>query len=266
MPSRTVALWCWYHGAAFRGYQSQPQGPTVQDTVKSALRAAGFDRNPAPSSRTDKGVHARMQVLSLRVPRQTPAEEVAPRLAPHLPEVMGVLLSRDTRPRFHAAWSSSGKDYRYRLALEDVAAWRALSWRVDVRPERVAEVLARAVGTRDFFAFHHKSSAVKPRTLRATSVAEVEPGVVELRIRGDGFARYMVRRLVGAAVDVARGELALEAYLAALDEARPIPESRAPAAGLVLWEVLYPPDADPFTAEERQAPRGLPGAPPFVGG
>lgn len=263
MPSRIVALWCWYHGGGFRGYQSQPQGPTVQDTMKAALRAAGLERNPVPSGRTDLGVHARMQVLSLRVVEGVPAEAVATRLNAVLPKDVGIALGRDAPPRFNAAWCASRKLYRYRLLVRDDAAWAQHGWRVDVDAGRVRALLERAVGTRDFFAFHDKSSAQKARTLRNVEVVERD-GRVDVRFEGDGFGRYMVRFLVGAAVGVARGEVREDDYLRALEAPVPFDAPKAPPQGLVLWEVGYPRELDPFTAEERRLAPGVPGEPPFV--
>lgn len=263
MPSRIVALWCWYHGGGFRGYQSQPQGPTVQDTLKAALRAAGLERNPVPSGRTDLGVHARMQVLSLRVVEGVSAEEVAPRLNAVLPRGVGIARSREAPARFNAAWCANAKAYRYRLLLADEPAWAAHAWRVDVDVARVAALLERAVGTRDFFAFHDKSSAQKPRTLRRVEVVE-RGGRVDVRLVGDGFGRYMVRFLVGAAVGVARGEVREADYQRALEAPVPFDAPKAPPQGLVLWDVGYPRELDPFTAEERRLAPGVPGEPPFV--
>lgn len=263
MASRIVALWCWYHGGGFRGYQSQPQGPTVQDTVQAALRAAGLERNPVPSGRTDLGVHARMQVLSLRVVAGVPAEDVAARLNAKLPKGVGIALGRDAAPHFNAAWSAIRKHYRYRLTLEDDAAWRHHAWRVDVDARKLRWLLERAVGTRDFFAFHDKSSAQKPRTLRSVEMVERD-GRIDLHFVGDGFGRYMVRFLVGAAVGVARGEVRESDYLRALEAPVRFGAPKAPPQGLVLWEVEYPREVDPFTAEERRLAPGVPQEPPFI--
>src|SRR5687767_14936972 len=93
--SRLVALWCWYDGGAFRGYQSQPVGPTVQDTLMAALRASGLSRNPVPAGRTDLGVHARMQVGSMRIVENLPTSELAARINAHLPRSVGVAVARD---------------------------------------------------------------------------------------------------------------------------------------------------------------------------
>lgn len=260
---RLGALWCWYHGGGFRGYQSQPRGPTVQDTLLEALRRAGYERNPIPCGRTDAGVHARMQILSMRLPVEEDIPGVAARLTPHLPPGLGVALSRPAPPRFHAQVSAQAKVYRYRLAPRPSPAWEPFAWQVDVPTDELAQVLALIPGTRDFSAFHHASSSVRPRTVLSARFGRVDEGVWEVELRGLGFARFMVRRLVAAAVAVARGEVALADYQAALEEARPLPVRRAPAHGLVLWEVLYPAQMDPFTALERAAAPGVPRGPPF---
>ena len=256
-PSRIVALWCWYHGARFRGYQSQPQGPTVQDTLIAGLRSAGFSRNPVPSGRTDLGVHARMQVLGMRVVEDVAPDDVAARLNAVLPKDVGIALSREAPKKFHPQWQAKAKEYRYRLLLADDPEWAPFAWRTDVEPGRVREVLSLAVGTHDFFAFHDKSSAQKPRTVRDVTLSRRGP-VAELSIVGDGFARYMVRYLVGGAVAVARGELDEERYRRALHEPEPFAGVKAPAQGLILWEVRYAPEMDPFAGASPQLPPGPP--------
>lgn len=230
-----------------------------------ALRDAGFSRNPVPAGRTDAGVHARMQVLVMRLVEEIAPEEVASRLNAALPPDVGICMSKEAPPKFHPQWKASGKEYRYRLALEDLPAWAPYAWRVDVDPAAVLEVLSLARGTKDFWAFHEKSSGRAPRTVRSVEGGTAAKGIYELKVVGDGFARYMVRYLVGGAVAVARGEVALHDYQRALDQAVEFQGVRAPACGLTLWEVAWPPELDPFTAEERARAPGLPRAPPFSG-
>lgn len=227
------------------------------------LRAAGFSRNPVPAGRTDAGVHARMQVLVMRVVEPVAPEDVAARLNAVLPEDVGICLSRPAPPRFHPQWKAAAKEYRYRLALKDLPVWAPYAWRVEVDPKAVLEVLRGAVGTRDFWAFHDKSSGRALRTVREVRGSEVEDGIWELVLTGDGFARYMVRYLVGGAVGVARGEVSAHDYQRALAEAVEFQGVRAPAAGLTLWEVYWPPGLEPFTAAERRLASGLPSGPPF---
>jgi tRNA pseudouridine38-40 synthase len=136
----------------------------------------------------------------------------------------------------------------------------------DISPERLAELLRMAVGQRDFIAFHESSSPRKPRTLESVTLHELGGGLFELVLRGDAFARYQVRYLVGSALLTAAGALPEERWRAALETGERIVGLKAEAKGLVLWEVRYPARLDPFTAAERAAPPGLPEGPPFLGG
>jgi tRNA pseudouridine38-40 synthase len=232
----------------------------------TALRGAGFDRNPVSSSRTDLGVHARMQVLSLRVFDATPPEEVAGKVNALLPPGVGLVCSRRAAAGFNAAWLSTGKHYRYRFLAADRPEWAPFAWRVEREVDfgKVNELLGRFVGTRDFAAFHDKGSSVKLRTIRSAQVVELGGGLFEARIEGDAFGRYMIRYLVGAIVDVLAGKIPLELLLAGLEEARPFVRGRAPAPALTLWEVEYPKAIDPFSAADRASAPLLPEGPPFT--
>ncbi|WP_225409792.1 tRNA pseudouridine synthase A [Stigmatella hybrida] len=270
-----TTLWLWYRGGSFHGFQRQPGTDTVQSTLEAVLRSTGVPATVMPAGRTDRGVHARMQVVSLRLEAGDSPEALAARLPALLPPELGVCAVRQPHPSFHAQWSAEGKTYCYRVQLGGrvAEAWRPyvlealeeprLAQRA-IAPERLAERLQAAVGARDFWAFHENSSPRKVRTLESATVQELGGGLFEVRLRGDSFARYQVRYLVGSALLTAAGQLPEEQWRAALERADPIPGLRAAASGLILWEVRYPKGVDPFTPEERSTPAGLPRAPPFV--
>jgi tRNA pseudouridine38-40 synthase len=272
-----AALWIWYRGGNFHGFQRQVRGPTVQDTLEAALKQAGVPATVMASGRTDRGVHARMQVVSVRLPSDDSPEALAQRLPALLPEGLGLCVARRPHPSFHSQWSASGKTYHYRVQLGGRVseAWRPFACDVSeeprlegraVRPERFAELLGAAVGTRDFFAFHESSSPRKPRTLESATLHALGEGLYEARLTGDGFARYQVRYLVGSTLLTAAGLLPEEQLRAALETGTSIPGLKAPSAGLVLWEVRYPAHLDPFTSEERARAPALPEGPPFLSG
>jgi tRNA pseudouridine38-40 synthase len=277
LPRPPVALWIWYRGGTFRGFQRQALGPTVQEALEAALKEVGVPATVMPSGRTDRGVHARMQVVSLRVERGDSAEELAARLPARLPSELGMCVARRPHPSFHAQWSAAGKTYRYRLQLAGTAApeWHPYVMKVaeeprlasapsHITPERLAELLGMAVGQRDFTAFHENSSPRKLRTLESATLHELGGGLFEVVLRGDAFARYQVRYLVGSALLTAAGQLPEELWRAALETGERIAGLKAESAGLVLWEVRYPAKLDPFTPAERAAPPGLPEGPPFL--
>jgi len=267
-----MALWLWYRGDGFRGYQRQPDGPTVQGHLEQALSKLDVKATPSTSGRTDLCVHARMQVVSFRTPEGRSPESLHAQLPPLLPPGLGLVLARRTSRAFHAQWSCSGKEYRYRFRLGPSPGWDTVSWNVSdhprilrpVDPSRVAELLSRAQGTRDFIAFHEKSSPRKLRTLERAECVEAAPGLFEVRLSGSGFGRYQVRYLVGSAVATAAGTLSEEQWHGALEAGLPMDGVRAPPEGLILWEVHYPSEVDPFSPSERGTPPDLPREPPFV--
>ncbi len=263
MSSRIAASWCWYHGGPFRGYQSQARGPTVQDAIGRAMAANGIEGQPVASGRTDLGVHARMQVVSFRVES---IDGLADRLNAHLPPGVGIACAAEAPPKFSAQWKASGKEYRYRLALDDDPAWKPFAWRTEVDRARLEAVLQHAVGTHDFIAFHEKSSARALRTISSIKVNQPAPQRLDVQIIGSGFGRYQVRYLVGGAVAVARGETREEDYVAGIERQVEFAGTKAPAEGLVLWQVFYPPAFDPFPAAVRLAAAGVPRGPPFHDG
>ncbi|HSP19207.1 MAG TPA: tRNA pseudouridine(38-40) synthase TruA [Myxococcaceae bacterium] len=262
MRRRRIALWVWYRGDRFLGWQSQGTGRSVQETLAAALGVPG---RPMASGRTDRGVHARCQPVSVRLP-----EETSPGSLLSLGESdWGIAAAVAAPVGFHAQWSSAWKEYRYRLATGPVPpTWSGLAWEPATHPRlagrtldlgRVREALERAVGTRDFSALHAASSIRRPRTLQAVSWTE-RAGVAEIQLRGDGFGRYGVRLLVGGAMLVGAGLIDRGTWERALDAATPFEGLRAPAAALTLWAVGYPERLDPFSAVAPAIPR----EPPFL--
>lgn len=272
---RPAVLWCWYHGGEYRGFQRQPGVPTVQETLTRGLATLGLPVEVMPSGRTDRGVHARMQVISLRLPGDQDLDTLAGRLAEVLPPSLGVVHVAWAPKGFHAQWSAVGKEYRYRLCPGTVPPdWQGSAWALREATElagatmdvdRLSRLLPRLVGTRDFFAFHEGSSPRKLRTIEAAELVRHAGGaLLEVRLRGDAFARYMVRYLVGGAVAVASGVLPEERLLAALEQGEEIRGLKAPGHGLILWEVKYPAALAPFGPEVPAHERGPPCAPPFA--
>lgn len=273
MEKPRAALWLWYRGDRFAGFQAQQDERAVQEAVREALVRAGARDVVMPAGRTDRGVHARMQVVSVRAP---------PSVARGLDfggeqDALGVAVAVPHAPSFHALWSATGRTYRYRLSLQDAevpATWAPFVWSPlqehagldgrSLRTDAFLEALALLPGTRSFRAFHKISSVEKPRTLHHARVTAERDGILEVELSGDAFGRHQVRELLGACVAVAAGTASLDQLRAALEREAPFPRLRAPGKGLVLWEVSYPPALDPFGEAARQeAASRLPDVPPF---
>src|SRR5207248_3401324 len=91
-PDVRVILTLEYDGTPFRGWAAQPGLPTVEAAVRQAL-AETFPavENLAVAGRTDTGVHALGQVVSVDVEGGPPPERAAAALTPRLPDEITVL-------------------------------------------------------------------------------------------------------------------------------------------------------------------------------
>lgn len=253
-----LALTLSYLGGGFRGWQRQSRGRTAQGVLEEALsRLYGQVVLATGAGRTDAGVHAAGQVAHVEVPGHIPPNGVRAALNTFLPPDLRVLAVRAVPPDFHARASARGKRYRYRLAWgAPLPPWEAQRcWLLASRPNiAVAQACLLAVlGTHDFAAFAlsgHSGHGARGTT-RTLWRAELAARGRHLRVtlEGDGFLRGMARRIVGAMVEVGRGARPQAWFEALVNRGGGDPPApTAPAHGLTLESVQYPPFRPPSRA------------------
>lgn len=236
-----------YDGAAYAGWQVQPNRHTIQGALETALhRITGEKLRVQCSGRTDAGVHAIGQVAHFDLSKAAVPAKLQHGLNAVLAEDIRILALRCTRPDFHARFNTSSKEYRYFIWNATVLPPHIRHYRWLVRPTldvaAMRNAAARLVGSKDFSAFSanpNREIEDTVRHLHALSVTRRGHEIV-IRARGDGFLYKMVRSLAGYLVRVGTGELPPES-------AQPILESKtrtatvptAPPQGLFLWKVFY---------------------------
>ena len=244
--TRALRLVIAYDGTAYSGWQIQPGRQTVQGCVAEAARTLLGDAvRVTGASRTDAGVHALRQVVSIQRARELPAAVVRRALNATLPRDIRVVTCAAADEGFDARRAATGKRYGY--LLEDGPtpspfllryAWH-MPTRLDVAGMRHA--LEPLRGRHDFSAFcaapgrEHEPTC----TVRALHVLRRRERIAVL-VSGDRFLHHMVRNIVGSAVEVGRGAREpawLGEVLAGRDRRRAGPT--APAHGLTLLRVVY---------------------------
>src|SRR5690349_6471823 len=115
-PDVRLILTLEYDGTPFHGWAAQPGLPTVEGALRAAL-AETFSSidNLAVAGRTDSGVHALGQVVSVDVEGGPPPERAAAALNPRLPDEVSVVEAGPAPHGFHARHSARSRSYRYRL-------------------------------------------------------------------------------------------------------------------------------------------------------
>lgn len=248
-----------YRGLAYAGWQRQENALAVQEVLEDALSSLlGLPVTVTGASRTDAGVHARGQVVHLETAALFPERGLVHGTNHRLPEDIRVLaahampdLSETSPERFHARKSAFGKEYVYRLsraaAISPLDSLFVVPFPGRMAPGGLAEMRRAAAflaGRHDFSAFAAAGgSHGQPfRRIFSATWEEVEGEGLRFRVTGDGFLRGMVRALVGTLVEVGLGKRSPEAFAELLSgRPRSAAGPTAPAHGLVLERVFYPP-------------------------
>lgn len=229
-----------YDGTPFHGWAAQPGLPTVEAALREALAATfASTENLAVAGRTDTGVHALGQVVSVDVEGGPPPERAASALNPRLPDAITVLSAVAAPDGFHARHSARSRSYRYRLFTRSTPSPFELrrSWWVP-RPldeDGLAVAAAALAGEHDFRAF------TPTQTQHEVFVRVVERAEwirrgdhLDFEITAAGYLRHMVRSVVGTMLEAPE---AIPGLLGG--RGRSEAGATAPPWGLYLVSVAY---------------------------
>ncbi len=257
-----------YDGTGYAGWQVQRSGVGVQEKVEGALAVLfGGPHRIHSSSRTDAGVHALGMVAHVDILRdrfRMPVRKLALALNANLPEDIRVVSAVRARGDFHARFWAVGKEYRYTVwnhrSMNPLLLNRA--WHVPQALDVPAMVRAARslVGEHDFRSFAANRNYEVEFTRRHMSMCAVRGRgpLLTFVLRADGFLYKMCRGIVGTLVQVGQGKLGGEDLLGVFAERdRSAAGMTAPAHGLVLCRVFYPPGGKPPERSLHPAERAM---------
>ena len=237
-----------YDGSRFYGSQLQPNHPTVQSAIEKALGGLCMQEPPRIlfAGRTDRGVHATGQVMTIRGGLKPPLDKAADLVDKRLPSAIQVVAFAQGTDDFNPRSSATERTYHYVLRPGDDKNPFLDSYSLAVAAHLDFEAMRRAsdmlVGTHSFLSFATSpSEQVRiTRELRSISFHQTDNRMV-IEFKARAFLRGQIRNIMGALLAVGEGKCDLE-YIAALLAAKEksnVPKP-APPVGLYLSSVQYP--------------------------
>ncbi len=258
---RRARLFLAYDGSRFHGFAVNADVRTVAGELNAALtRIVGDSVQVTGAGRTDAGVHAWSQVVSVDLPATIDLDGLPRRLTKMCSPGIVVRSAEWTTPDFDARFSALWRHYRYLVLAEPVgdpllehgAWWVAAP--LDLSLMRLA--CDPLIGEHDFSSFCRRPpDAVGPagevrrpsmvrRVLDAhwsEQLSDKGQRLLWFDVKATAFCHQMVRSIVGTLVDVGSGRIRpgqMTEILAARDRSRA--GQVAPPWGLTLWDVGYP--------------------------
>ena len=244
---RTIKILLQYDGTNYCGWQEQPNGPSIQETVELALaKILGQRVRVQAAGRTDAGVHALAMPATFRTESTIPLRAFVEGLNGLLPEDIAIQSAEEVPADFRVIGGADCKTYRYTIynARQRSPLNRRTSWHVreilDLQAMR--DAAAQFIGEHDFRAFRGQNCTAVTSIRRIDAVVIQQQGpLITIEVTGGGFLKHMVRIMAGTLVDIGRGRLQADLISELLNHPdRTRGGVTAPPQGLCLLKVCYP--------------------------
>ncbi|MBQ2341927.1 MAG: tRNA pseudouridine(38-40) synthase TruA [Bacteroidaceae bacterium] len=242
-----------YDGSAYHGWQIQPNGTSVQETLQQALSTLlRTSIEVVGAGRTDAGVHATMMVAHFDFPASEDEICAVPldcaqltyKLNKILPPDIAVQQVRPVANDMHARFNATLRTYHYFVHLRKDPFRRRYSWQLygDIDFHCMNEAASTLLEYRDFTSFSKVNTDTKTNECIITEAHwdELEPGVWRFTISANRFLRNMVRAIVGTLIEVGRGKLSIEDFRQVIEQKNRCSAGESvPGNALFLVDIKY---------------------------
>lgn len=245
---RRIALVVEYEGTAYRGFQTQSKGPTVQGELERALQEllGGYVKTNG-AGRTDGGAHAWGQVVAFTTDASYSAQVYPRAVNVALPSDIRVTAAAEVDLGFDPRRQARRRLYRYLVLNQPApsALWGRFAHHV--RSPLDVAAMGRASeafrGVRDYHAFCGALRSTRRDTVREVFDVQVrrQGPMVTIDMTANAFLPQQARRMAGTLVRIGQGRVSESAVPALLDGTAEVSGGPAlPAHGLYLMYVVYP--------------------------
>lgn len=236
-----------YDGSQYHGWQVQPNGITVQETIEKSLSMLyRTNIEVIGCGRTDTGVHASDYYLHYDINDEIaiPYKTLIYRLNNILPADIKIIKAyKPVSQSINARFDAISRTYRYIISTEKDPFSRNYAYRyyypLDIDKMNYAgEIMKEYI---DFTSFSKTGTQVATNNCRVQDAHwEADNHFLYFYITADRFLRNMVRAVTGTMLQVGRGKLTLEGFRDVIEKKdRCSAGDSVPAHGLSLIHVEY---------------------------
>jgi len=234
-----IALHLAYNGTHFFGSQRQTeQSNTVLGELENVLEKLGITQKVVASGRTDRGVHATMQVCHIDIPPYwKDTKKLQKALNKMLCNALHVKRIVHVEDDFHARYSAKKRVYRYIIKTTQKNPFESdfVTFLEDVDFKKIEKNIKLFIGEHDFKQFMRTGSDVKSTTrIIYKAFAYQHKSYIILNFQANGFLRSQIRLMVGALLT-----LDTEAIQKQLNCTQKYTIKPAPPNGLYLAKITY---------------------------
>ncbi|MBR6133466.1 MAG: tRNA pseudouridine(38-40) synthase TruA [Bacilli bacterium] len=231
-----------YDGSKFYGFQRLNEETSVQKVLEEALSKINKKEVLIKGAgRTDRGVHAHGQCVSFKLDINIDTYGLKEALNSLVKPYIFVSDVKEVDDNFHARFNVLKKEYVYKINFGEYDPCKndyyyQPEYKLDI--DKMKEVAKLFIGVHDF---HNFVSGERDNTECVVYDInfDMKDNIMNITFSGKSFYRYMVRNMVGAMIDVARGNKSIEYIKNALESKDEISIYTAPASGLYLESVEY---------------------------
>ena len=231
-----------YDGSKFYGFQRLNEETSVQKVLEEALSKINKKEVLIKGAgRTDRGVHAHGQCVSFKLDINIDTYGLKEALNSLVKPYIYVSDVKEVDDNFHARFNVLKKEYIYKINFGEYDPCKndyyyQPEYKLDI--DKMKDVAKLFIGVHDF---HNFVSGERDNTECVVYDInfDMKDNIMNITFSGKSFYRYMVRNMVGAMIDVARGNKSIEYIKNALESKEEISIYTAPASGLYLESVEY---------------------------
>ena len=211
---KKILLTVAYDGTSYYGWQKKKyiNIKKVQRSLEEGLSVLfGKTIECVGASRTDKGVHALGQRVTIEVDTTIPAEKIPLAAKSFLPDDIVIVKGEDVSNDFHVRYDVLNKTYEYRILNSRMRNpllrhyTEFIYEELDV--EKMREASKHFIGEHDFKAFCSTETEVKSTVREIYSIKVDKSGdIITISVNGNGFLYNMIRIIAGTLIEVGKGK------------------------------------------------------------